>query len=351
MLRLTLLTLAACGGSVRRGDPLPATLVQPNSSTFSDPRPLEDWLPSRDPGTVRQTQAWPQGPYRISSTLLQSTQYSQADAYTDLVNQAAQSGVDQVRVMAEGEGEQVIQAHLGFRSWVGRHSEHDRAWFGFHQGTQYAMSGVGVITAPVGSEPYAGIECQSWTPGMAELSTSDLGAAYISRVAAGSPAEAAGLHGGQFVLAWADGRMMGTGGCTALNAFLHGALQADPHVSLAIWEPAMGQALVQSLQIPAAFGPLGISVNTMEHREVRAPMVVATDQRAEHLGFHVGDLVLAVDGSEVHWKRDLHDALTSAGFPMQSRAITIEIGRFGAGRWVPLTITAVPADRYQEVLP
>lgn len=350
MLRLTLLTLAACGASVRRGDPLPSTLVSPNTSTFSDPRPLEDWLPQREDGTVRQTQAWPAGPYRISSLLLQSTQYSQADAYGDLVHQAALSGVDQVRVMAEGEGESVIRAQFGLRSWVGRHAEHDNAWFGFHQGTQYAMSGVGVITAPPGSEPYAGIECQSWNPGLSELGTSDLNGAYISRVAAGSPAEAAGLHGGQFVLAWADARGMGTGGCTALNTFLRGAL-ADPHVSLAVWEPAMGIAMKQEIQVPAAFGPLGISVNTMEERSVRAPMVVATDQRAEHLGFRVGDLVLAVDGSETHWKRDLHDALTSAGFPMQSRAITVEIGRFGAGRWVPMTITSVPAERYQEVLP
>jgi len=284
MQRLLLVMLAACGGaSVRHGAPLPPELVQPNAGTFSEPRPLEDWLP---PDQVESRRAWPTHPYRI------------------------------------------VRADTG--RW--HHHWHDE----------------GIITAPIGSEPYAGIECQTWQPGRAELADSDVVGAFVARVAAGSPAEAAGLHGGELVLAWHGTTGTASGGCIELNAFLHAQLASDPHVALAIWQPAMGAPLARTIAVPAAFGPLGITVDTLEHSDVQAPFVLATDQRAEHLGFAPGDLIVAVDGTSVRWKRELHDALASAGFPAQSRPTTIEVARFGAGRWVPMIITSLPADRYQE---
>jgi hypothetical protein len=208
-----------------------------------------------------------------------------------------------------------------------------------------------VVTAPVGSEPYAGIECQTWRPGRAELDGSDVVGAFVSRVAEGSPAEAAGLRGGELVLSWHGSTGTFSGGCTQLDEFLHAQLASDPNVFLSVWVPSMGAAMMSSIAVPERFGPLGISVGTLEHRDVQAPFVLATDQRAEHLGFRPGDLVLAVDHTDVHWKRDLHDALAEQGFPSASRATTIEVARFGVGRWVPMTVVPLPADRYQEVQP
>ncbi len=356
MQRLALLMLAACGGAtIRNGAALPPVLVQPNTDTFSDPRPLEDWLPPRGEGEITVTHAYPSGPYRISSQLLRTARYSEVGAYAALQREAAEAGVDQVMVVAEGDGERVIDAHLGLfeHRWHGRHYEGGRthAWFGFHDGVTHAMAGIGIITAKPGGEPYAGIECQDWLPGRAELGDSDVTGAYVSRVADGSPAEAAGLHGGEFILAWSGSLGSGSGGCSALEGFLRQQLPVDRHVGLSIWQPSMGAAIPSEIAVPAAFGPLGITVGTLEHSDVQAPFVIATDQRAEHLGFRPGDLVVAVDNSPVRWRRDLHDALVSAGFPAQSRATTVSVARMGAGRWVPMTITTLPADRYQEVLP
>ncbi len=349
MHRILIAMLAACGGGgVRRGNPLPAQLVQPSAETFSEPRPLEDWLPARNVGQVQSTRVWPSNPYRISSQLLRTTQFSEADAYANLLAQGAQAGVDQIMVMAAGEGERVLQAHLGVfeQLWHGGGRAH--AAFGFSDNTEHAMAGIGIIAAEPGTEPYAGIECQDWLPGMAELHQSDLNGAFVSRVAAGSPAEAAGLHGGELILAWSGSLGTASGGCTALNAFLRSELAADPHVFLSIWQPSMGEPLMRAIAVPAAFGPLGITVGTLEHHDVQAPFVIATDQRAEHLGFRPGDLIVAVDGSQVRWKRDLHDALDRAGFPAQSRATTVDVARFGAGRWIPLAVVALPAQRYQQ---
>lgn len=280
MQRVFLVMLVACGGAgVRQGRALPVELVQPTAQTFSDPRPLEDWLPREQ---LAYPGAWPTGPFRF------------------------------------------VRADTG-------------RW---HDG--------GMVMAPIGSEPYAGIECQTWQPGHAELGDSDVVGAYVSRIAVGSPAEAAGLRGGELVLAWHGSTGTASGGCTELNAFLRAQLAADPHVALAIWQPSMGAPMTRTIAVPTAFGPLGITVGTLEHRDVQAPFVLATDQRADRLGFQPGDLIVAVDAASVHWKRELHDALASAGFPARARATTIEVARVGAGRWVPMTITSLPAARYQE---
>ncbi len=348
------LALSGCATErITRGQPLPPDLRAPSESKGAfpgEPQEVEEFRAPRTPGEILvlheppASRAWrPAGkPYRASST-------NEVENVDTVVQMAARDGVDGVLLEATSAGPTTYTSETN-----GGNSDVSLGKFGnLNVNTQsttntsvttHFMRAQPVLIREPGTEAWLGIRCQSYAPGLSELGPrSNAWASYVVSVDPGSPAEAAGLSAGDFILGLADRTSSHANlGCGPLGAAL---AREGPGVKIAValWRP--GQAVETfEVRLPAAQGSsLGIAASTFESEHAQSLWVMMTDAHAEALGFRPGDFVTHVDGARVVSQADFFAVLHRP-----STETVIRLARAGAGRWAFVTLGSIPASHYRR---
>jgi hypothetical protein len=175
--------------------------------------------------------------------------------------------------------------------------------------------------AESGTEPYTGIQCSTYSP-YSQNERAHLGDPLRMAAVTGAlgPSAAGGVRGGDFALEWWVNEHWGTGDCWSLYQSIRaGGPRANVRVSL--WQPTT-EARPLSLNVKLA-RRLGVEFAVKEGQvAVKAPRPGGPGAMA---GFLPGDVLLAVDGREVHSLVESVTAISGGGLVQR-----YEVARGGA---------------------